>query len=189
MVTTVFARTWWVASILASAVALTACTGAPAPVRADPPLATPVASKCPRSAHELEVGVGDGKPSVRGRLPADFVAAGVYECTVDGPLKGPSPEISIYEVEEQVSSGSDYSALVAALGLPDLAGGSGACSADAERIPLIVVTDDKLGYIPRMPIDECGKTRTEVLVAIANIRFGELSHYAVRAATPGGRTG
>lgn len=161
----------------------------------DPPSA-PAAiirdATCPTSAEGMGLRGPNGILGA-GSIPDKFQATSVLQCAIVDvrPLSGSR---STYTIEERVAKVS--TPLIDALEMKDLRSvsrsgdSSSNCSADEESWPVIFLLDRKRsGIIPRLPHNQCGKPRTEVLETLSSLNFSVERTFSIVVDSPAGRTG
>ncbi len=133
-------------------------------VRPQVATATPVGTECPGEADvyaPTESTTAD--PYLPGALPAGFQVSGVVLCSWEATRSGETNQTVIEVVQHEGAVTDD---LRAALALPDLFKESGVCTLEYVIPPFLMVTDGSRGVMVRLPEDECGKVRPEVMEVI-----------------------
>lgn len=135
---------------------------------------------CPRTENELGIG-----PNVSanggGLIPQSFEVQTVILCAPEDFLHGPR-----YRYAEHVALAS--AGLVEALKLPDRADDDAVCPLNSEGpIYLLLVNEQNQAVHVRIPEDECGHYRPEVVKAIEEVGFKVRERFVIQG-TPGGRS-
>ena len=111
---------------------------------------------------------GGADPVNLPRLDDSFEPVAAVVCS-SAPLRRPSGGTDLVATE---SRADDVTALVAALRLPDEPRTGGACTLELYLPPFFALLDAQGRWVrPGLPVDECGKVRSEVRDAVQGLRL------------------
>lgn len=119
----------------------------------------------------------DLEAGVLPRLDAEFAAVAAVVCGAENQQR---PDGSRWEVATEERA-ADVTDLVAALRLPDVARRQGLCQQDFPGVPWFVLLDASGRWVrPGVPLDDCGKYRSEVRAAVAGLALTRTASWPIQ---------